>query len=738
MKRYAIIFCVLVAKALEAQSVYDENRLNEFYDEFVCEEKFITSDVHLTQSCGELPRPPSPPGPPGPPSPPSPPGPPPPPPPPPGPCPSPLPPLPNLNVPRPPPPATFPCPTTTTPATVPNYIPFTIVNNSGVAANSIYITVLVNNNTQYLSFNPLNPPSDPHNKATISDFTPSTYLSSPFLPSGSTDTYSYQLSYFETSGNEYTFYIPNTGVSGNLNSNAMLASRILISLNSPLTYFIDHTKTLQISSDTISTNDNYYILNDKIEFDLGSNNLNRLNLNLTGVDFFGLPLLVQASYNYLNGSSFIPSCATTGWPSSISLLDVFTSYNTALTYLPLPFSTYWAGLVATYTNPISVGGASCNLRIYAPATAMGSTQTQSNPSRVTFPTNYFLSSIFADPSCTWFNAVWQGGTSLGQSFYLQNPKPTLILDATIAPTGNPSQAAIATGQEQSDGSFRFVISGGYDNGKTVIFPKPTSTMAFFTGAVSDYQPPIISTASSFSNAQILKVFATSIIAGFFPINCAAQNPNTVINSTYLQANSSNYFENNSLLNQSLSGCQCQGNIPWYDFYSRTLLTIGTPNLFYTSAYSDFLDTDGTIVIINLTDNNADAYVTVTINDSSTGINFPNPYGDTTLYTATITVPNEPIPPAPPAPAPPIPAAIVSYGTTNIGPWTVITPPSATVPMAGNAFFLKVEYTFGAYSGQTFITQIAPSAQIFHPILPGEGTISTTGTTTTVSPGTSPQ
>ena len=170
---------------------------------------------------------------------------------------------------------------------------------------------------------------------------------------------------------------------------------------------------------------------------------------------------------------------------------------------------------------------------------------------------------------------------------------------------------------------------------------------------------------------------------------------------------------------------------------RSLLTIGTPNLFYTSAYSDFLGTDGTIVIVDLNTNNADAYLTVTINDSTTGINLPNPYGDTTIYTATINIPGAPIPPSPPPPAPPIPAATVSYGPTDSGPWTPISAPNVTIPIAGNAFFLKVDYTFGAYNGQSFITQIAPAVQVFHPTLPGGGDIFTSGTTTTVSPGASP-
>src|SRR6266568_1147895 len=86
-KRTLKILCfslLLSLNFLSAQDFLDHDDLNAFYDEFVCEEKNITSDVKLTQPCTELPPiPPSPPGPPRPPRPPFPPFPPLPPPPPP-------------------------------------------------------------------------------------------------------------------------------------------------------------------------------------------------------------------------------------------------------------------------------------------------------------------------------------------------------------------------------------------------------------------------------------------------------------------------------------------------------------------------------------------------------------------------------------------------------------------------------------------------------------------------------
>lgn len=142
------------------------------------------------------------------------------------------------------------------------------------------------------------------------------------------------------------------------------------------------------------------------------------------------------------------------------------------------------------------------------------------------------------------------------------------------------------------------------------------------------------------------------------------------------------------------------------------------SLFYTSAYSDFLGTDGTIVIISLSTENSDASVTVTLGDCSTDVNFPDPYGDTNAYDITVTIPAD---------------ATVEFSRFEGGPFEII-PATAD----GNEFFLKVTYSSGIYSGMSFVTQIAPLAQIFHPILPGQGTVTTTGSDTTVSIGASPK
>jgi hypothetical protein len=515
----------------------------------------------------------------------------------------------------------------------------------------------------------------------------------------------------------------------------MKSSRILISLKRPTTYFINNSGTLNSPSEFDITNDNFYTLNDKVEFDLGSNNLNRLNLNLTWVDFFGIPMSVQANYNFFYGSSYTPYCAVTGMPSSVKLNDVFTQYNTALGSLSSPFSTYWSTLVSKYTNPSSTIS---TLRIYAPATAMGSSQTQSNPTAISFPTNYFLSNATSTPDCTWFDRVWYN--TEGTAYYQQQVphSPYLVLDAT---TTNGS--GTATGYETPDTNFTFTIAApktNVDNGKSVIIPFPTSSKAFFTGAVSDYTPAISGTASTLAYAQVFKVFATSIISGFFPINCQFPTPGfnsgtATITNTYVQDHASEYFENNSVLDTYLSDCPCVANSPWFDFYSRTLLTIGSPNLFYTSAYSDFLGADGTIVITSLNNHNSAATINITLNDCSAGITFPDPYTDTTSYTVYINAPND-------KNSDPLATNIQYSLESSTGPWTTY-PGTPFTSTGGSPIYVQLTYASTSayptpYNGLTFVTQIAPLTEITSPILPGPATITTNGTTTTVALGAPPQ
>jgi hypothetical protein len=171
------------------------------------------------------------------------------------------------------------------------------------------------------------------------------------------------------------------------------------------------------------------------------------------------------------------------------------------------------------------------------------------------------------------------------------------------------------------------------------------------------------------------------------------------------------------------------NSPWYDVYSRTLLTIGGGNLFYTSAYSDFLGADGTIVITDLAGKNADATVNVTLNNCSTSVNYPDLYSDSTSYQVFIN---------PPFNKAGTQLATILYGTSISGPFNTYTNP---ITATGSEIFIKVTYTDSAspYNGKSYISQVAPQPKVYHPILPGQGNVSLTGSNTvTVGVGAPPE
>lgn len=686
----------LFSRDFDDGDTFSEARLDEFYNEFLCEEKDVLSGADLTSNCS--PRPPMPPSPPGPPGPPS------------TPCPPPSP------TPSPPP--------APTPSDPPAYIesnngrfPIVFVNNTLQAASNIYVMFDVNSSTQTLRQN------IPGTGMVHAVDWAATVGAAPEYTG---DQSAIQLSALDivSSPGRYVVHIPNDV---RLNS-----SRLFISINNPLQYFVPPgpvplTPTFTTESDT--TSGNYYILQDKIEFSLNpGTSTYDLNMNLTAVDFFGLSMLVQGEYHTSAGSSLTYS--STGM-SSLSRATVFSEFLTAVSGLESPFNTTWSKLAVTYTNPAAAGGGSCNLYIFAPATVMGLSQTLSNPTPTTFPTDYFLNTTLVSSGCSWFSAVWKGATLNGTQAYFSDSSHQLFVDATTS-----SGAATAIGKETPTlvngvmdyNAFQFKVTGGPDSGKTITFPTPTTSKAFFTGAASDYQPAVITTASLATQEQILKIFSSLIIAGLMPLS---GSPPIFLNQTNVDTNySSQYFQNNTLLtnalNTSLCGCK---NYPWYDFYSKTLIGIASPSPFYASAYTDFLGLSGDFTIYDVGDGGINgpgtgAAVVVTLNVVGT---VPSPFEDTTLYDIEIFPPSG-------SGAGGITAA--AYSTNNGGAWTSLTVGSPTpVPIgthsASQGILLRATYTT---PNGTYITQIAPAEEMFWPPMPSSPVIATTGATTTITFG----
>ena len=231
-RKFIFILTLCGVLYLFAKSAYDVSSYNLFYDQIVCEEKNITSEVLLTPPCTEHPVNPNP-----------------------GPY-NPIP-IPNgLPIPPPskPPIPIYPGPVTPQTEYKSQMVPMIIVNNTGFSDEDLYITIFGNVsklpsgvsisgiNSSYGSSNSCSSTSDNglcQNFTTypivsfVSFGTDTTYSANigtiggsaiPSASSASYTGYSYQLSNFPKSGDGRLFYIPSVIFSG----------EILFSLNNPL------------------------------------------------------------------------------------------------------------------------------------------------------------------------------------------------------------------------------------------------------------------------------------------------------------------------------------------------------------------------------------------------------------------------------------------------------------------------------------------------------------------------
>lgn len=551
------------------------------------------------------------------------------------------------------------------------YVPFTISNNSKVADTSIYILVLTNNFYNIITFAPN---ADGLMLGSVATPPPKTYVSQ--AGSGT-----YTLSqFFNSSTQTYTFYIPSTV---NLN-----ASRIYYSVGQPLDWFIPYTGPVLVPAQDFSdpAQDGYYILFDKQEFTMDAND--RLIMNPTLVDYYGLPL--SFSISYLDYTQTVPTqtVAYAGLPPTLSSSQIFTNYTTAVATLPTTPGTgvqsVWDTMYLTYQPP---SGSSGPLRVLSSNQGI---QTQSplltNP---LFPINYFLSPPYI--SCDWLENVWYNMSN--NATYQLAP---LYIDLS---TSGPAYG-IAQGQVDMSGNFNFTAISGQGMGSTLTLPLPTSSKAFFTSTLTDYTPAPMQTGDNNVATAIWQALSAGVISGVIPLT-----------GTSVSAPLSQSFIRKQSLFQNNTGLPCNG--PWYDFYSGTFISMGSGNYvkFYTTPYADFLGTDGTVTVTQIA--NANAQVTVNIGDMS-GIAIPDPFNDMFDYTVIFN---------------PLPANVfVTFGS-NPNPASnpsVMAGGQTFMNVPGATMYLGVTYATNNYTGQTWTTHLIPSAPAPKPVLPGGLSLSLAG------------
>lgn len=544
------------------------------------------------------------------------------------------------------------------------YVPFTIVNNSTVSDSQIYILVLTNTFTNIVTF------------ATNADgLIVGTSVAPPtrtYVSQSGSGTY--PLSFFNNNGT-YTFYLPSTV---NLNS-----SRIYYSIGQPLDWFIPIGGAVLVPAQDFSdpSQDGYYTLFDKQEFTMVAND--RLIMNPTLVDYYGLPLSFSIGYLDYTQNPSVQTTAYAGLPPTLTSQQIFTNYTTAVSTRPTSPSggtqPKWNALYLPYAPP---SGTSSPLRVLSTNQAIQTlSPVLTNP---LFPINYFLTNSYT--SCDWLTTVWANG--MNNAIYQLQP---LYIDLS---TSGPTYG-VASGQVDGSGNFNFTALTGTGTGSTLVLPLPTSSRAFFTSTLSDYVPAPTITGDTNVATAIWQALSAGVISGIVPITGTTQS--APLSQTYIRQQT--LFANNTNLSCT------SPTPPYYDFYSGTFIAMGSSpyTKFYTTPYADFLGIDGTVTVTNIA--NANAQVSITIG-SMANIAIPNPFNDTNNYTVVFNA---------------LPANVtVTFGSNpNFSSNPSVASGGQTFNMVpGSTMYLGVTYATGNYTGQVWGTHLIPSGPAPKPVLPG--------------------
>ncbi len=513
---------------------FSEERLDVFYDIFVCEEKAILAEFDLSSTCSNTPSPPGPPPPPSPP------------PPPPSPPPPAPPPLPCISSTPPPNPVKPPA----APPGCETYLPIRIVNNTGSADSDVYFVLFGDAATAcgqlgtqvFLEF-----PGSPAGGGTYS---PSPNgVNSPH-PSGF---YTYPLSSLPSDADGSYMYIP------------YLDGRMYFSVGGTVTLSVN-TNSI---ADPIATDPNdpsYNVIYDKLEFTwfppgCGSN---QFGTNVTSVDFFGLPLyLYMDAVTAYNGLTFPAQSVTQGYYQKRSCLiqNLTATFETSIQ----PAQAQWQKLVLTGTTPGDV------LRVVSPGYSI--------VNGVTTPINTQFDPQYLDNESSygysWANNIWNAALAY---YSPEGGNHTLQIQTQ-------NGGALYSGNIQSLGSdyyfvFKAVDGTGIYN---ILWNSETTTdlmngVLIFTQMTEGSLPGATFPTSNSTAQSLTKLFEGGWLTGIIP------GPDSlVISEAYLKDNVASFF---TLPNTNLSSAG-QASGPWFDLYDQGIhVPASMNNVVYAYPWDD--------------------------------------------------------------------------------------------------------------------------------------------------------
>lgn len=450
------------------------------------------------------------------------------------------------------------------PAAMAGYLPFVIVNDSGIADNMVFISIIgaqvvgttAQTQKMYVSFSPTGVGS--YNDITGDGSVPVVALSAINTA---------------MAPNTYAFYIPADDNS----SDGISGARIYVQLNdntSLITYSGGSVTEPSVLNQSLTS---YGISFDKYEFAYIPMGSPQVAADGTAVDFFCIPL-----YGYL-------STPDAGSPNHSGLYESQSFIMTNV--VPYFFNNVCtSGAILAQWNNLFSPTTTSPIRILSPASAMSVGTSSSFPNK--FDPNYFDNA--AAYGFSFLQFLWYGAGAYYKTNGLYFAIPASALYSQ--PPGGVYVASI-------DGSNNMNFSPAFTTESQSYFPAPTTAGAtapspsgptsYQIAAAQNLNPTF---AANLQGNQVSKLFEEALMAGLLPTTFSAGSP---LSNSFFTANSSNYYNNSNSLPATAGG-------PWYSVYSQALHYCGP---IYAFGFDEPLYPD---VLMQCTTPTSSTYIGITI------------------------------------------------------------------------------------------------------------------------------
>lgn len=449
------------------------------------------------------------------------------------------------------------------PSAMAGYLPFVVVNNSGIPDADVYISII---GAQIIGTTA---------QTTKMYVTFSSGVGSYNLIAGSGSVTPVALNTLSAVGpaHTYAFYIP----ASDAGSDGISGARIYFQMDTDTALITYSGGTVTEPSVLNQSLASYNVAFDKFEFAYVPMGSPQVAADGTAVDFFCLPL-----YGFL-------STPDAGSPNHSGLYESQSFIMQSV--VPYFFNNVCtsAAILAQWNNLFSPNTSS-PIRILSPASAMSVGTSSSFPNK--FDPNYFDNAAAYGFSLIQY--LWSGPGS----YYKRNGLFFAIPASSLypQPAGGVYTASI-------DGSNNMNFSPAFTTESQSFFPAPSTANAtaptpsgptsYQIAAAQNLNPTF---AANLQGNQVSKLFEEAIMAGLLPATFSSGNP---LSNAYLTANSANYYSNANRLPATAGG-------PWYSVYSQALHYCGP---IYAFGFDEPLYPD---VLMQCTTPTSSTYIGITI------------------------------------------------------------------------------------------------------------------------------